>query len=213
MPDRPTQARARELAADLRAHLRGEVGFSAGDRALYSTDSSNYRQMPAGVVRPRDVDDLVETVRICRDHDAPLTLRGAATSLAGQTTNTAVIVDVSRHLRGIGEIDPERRTVRVQPGVVLDELQRAAAPYGLMFGPDPATHDRCTVGGMIGNDSCGAHSIVAGRTGQNVEALDILTYDGLRLNVGRRPEPDLETICAETDGRGALYRQLRELRD
>jgi FAD/FMN-containing dehydrogenase/Fe-S oxidoreductase len=207
------RARHESLAADLRSHLRGEVQFGAGDRALYSTDSSNYRHVPIGVVRPLDTDDLNETVRLCREHDAPLTLRGAGTSLAGQATNAAVVVDVSRHLNRIVELDPDKRVARVQPGVVLDALRAAAAPHGLTFGPDPATHDRCTIGGMLGNDSCGAHSIMAGRTSDNVESLDVLTYEGLRLTVGRTADDELDRLCAEAGSRGDIYRGLRSLRD
>jgi FAD/FMN-containing dehydrogenase/Fe-S oxidoreductase len=201
------------LAADLRAHVRGEAQFGPGDRALYSTDSSNYRLIPIGVVRPLDTEDLIETVRVCRDHDAPITMRGAGTSLAGQTTNNAVIVDVSRHLTKIVELDPDRRIARVQPGVVLDALRVAAERHGLTFGPDPATHDRCTLGGMLGNDSCGAHSIMAGRTSDNVESLEVLTYDGLRLTVGRTSDEELARLCAEESPRGDIYRSLRSLRD
>ena len=211
MSPRPS---ARELlTADLRANLRGEVQFGAGDRALYATDSSNYRQLPIGVVRPADTDDLVETIRVCRDHEAPVTLRGGGTSLAGQATNAAVVVDVSRHLNRIVELDPARRIARVQPGVILDDLRAAAERHGLTFGPDPATHDRCTLGGMLGNDSCGAHSIMAGRTSDNVESMDVLTYDGLRLTVGRTTDDELARLCAETGRRGEIYRSLRSLRD
>jgi FAD/FMN-containing dehydrogenase/Fe-S oxidoreductase len=206
-------ARHKSLAADLRAHVRGEVQFEPGDRALYSTDSSNYRQIPIGVVRPVDTDDLVETLRVCRDHEAPVTLRGGGTSLAGQATNAAVIVDVSRHLNRILELDPERRIARVQPGVILDDLRAAAELHGLTFGPDPATHDRCTLGGMLGNDSCGAHSIMAGRTSDNVESLDVLTYDGVRLTVGPTTDEELARFCAETGPRGDIYRSLRSLRE
>jgi len=201
------------LAADLSAHVRGEVQFGAGDRALYATDSSNYRQLPIGVVRPLDGDDLAETIRVCRDHDAPVTMRGAGTSLAGQAVNTAVVVDVSRHMNRILELDPDRRIARVQPGVILDDLRAAAERYGLTFGPDPATHDRCTLGGMLGNDSCGAHSIMAGRTSDNVESLEVLTYDGLRLTVGRTSDAALAGLCAETGRRGEIYRSLNSLRD
>jgi FAD/FMN-containing dehydrogenase/Fe-S oxidoreductase len=206
-------SRRQSLAVALRARIRGEAQFGPGDRALYSTDSSNYRQLPIGVVRPLDTDDLVEVIRVCREHDAPVTLRGGGTSLAGQTTNRAVVVDVSRHLDRIVEVDPDRRTARVQPGVILDDLRAAAELHGLTFGPDPATHDRCTLGGMLGNDSCGAHSIIAGRTSENVESLDVLTYDGLHLTVGRTPDGELASICAETGPRGETYRSLLSLRD
>jgi FAD/FMN-containing dehydrogenase/Fe-S oxidoreductase len=206
-------ARRESLAADLRAHVRGEVQFGAGDRALYATDSSNYRQLPIGVVRPLDTDDLIQVVRVCHDHDAPITLRGGGTSLAGQATNAAVVIDVSRHLNRIVELDPERRVARVQPGVILDDLRAAAEAHHLTFGPDPATHDRCTLGGMLGNDSCGAHSIMAGRTSDNVESLDVLTYDGLRLTVGPTADDELARFCAEDGPRGEIYRSLRSLRD
>jgi FAD/FMN-containing dehydrogenase/Fe-S oxidoreductase len=213
VPARKATAQRDALSADLRARVRGEVQFTAGDRALYATDSSNYRQLPIGVVRPADTDDLAEVVRVCREHDAPITLRGAGTSLAGQATNRAVVVDVSRHLNRILELDPARRIARVQPGLILDDLRAAAEVHHLTFGPDPATHDRCTLGGMLGNDSCGAHSIMAGRTSDNVESLDVLTYDGLRLTVGRTTDEDLAGVCAETGPRGEIYSSLRSLRD
>ncbi len=211
--ERHSSARRESLAAALRSHVRGEVQFGAGDRALYSTDSSNYRQLPIGVARPLDTDDLVETIRVCHDHDAPVTLRGGGTSLAGQATNTAVVIDVSRHLNRILEVDPARKIARVQPGVVLDDLRAATERHHLTFGPDPATHDRCTLGGMLGNDSCGAHSIMAGRTSDNVESLDVLTYSGLRLTVGRTTDEQLARLCAEGGPRGEIYRSLRSLRD
>ena len=201
------------LATDLRASVRGEVQFGAGYRALYATDSSNYRQLPIGVVRPLDTDDLADVIRVCREHGAPVTLRGAGTSLAGQAANRAVVVDVSRHLNRILELDPGRRIARVQPGVILDDLRAASEVHHITFGPDPATHDRCTLGGMLGNDSCGAHSIMAGRTSDNVESLDVLTYDGLRLTVGRTTDDELARICTEAGPRGDIYRSLRSLRD
>src|SRR5687767_14636718 len=140
-PDRPVSASAvRALEQHLASRLEGETDFSAGARALYATDSSNYRQTPIGVVFPRDADDVVETVRACREHGVPILPRGGGTSLAGQCCNVAVVLDMSRHLRAIPLIDRERRIARVQPGVVLDDLQRAVRPYGLMYGPDPATH-------------------------------------------------------------------------
>ena len=210
----PFSIRSRDsLAADLHARVRGEAQFGAGDRALYATDASNYRHVPIGVVRPADTDDLVETVRVCREHGAPITMRGGGTSVAGQAANAAVVIDVSRHLNRIVEVDPRQRLARVQPGVVLDALQAAVAPHGLVFGPDPATHDRCTLGGMLGNDSCGAHSIMAGRTSHNVESLDVLTYDGARLTVGPTPEAELARLCELSDRTGEIYRSLRQLRD
>ena len=178
------QLDASSLAASLRAKIAGEVRFDNSARALYATDGSNYRQVPIGVVLPKDVDDVLATVALCREHGAPLLCRGAGTSLAGQCCNVAVILDFSKYMNNILEIDPVRRTARVQPGVILDHLRTAAEKHRLTFAPDPATHNRCTLGGMIGNNSCGVHSVMAGKTDDNIEALEVLTYDGLRLKVG-----------------------------
>ncbi|HET6177651.1 MAG TPA: FAD-linked oxidase C-terminal domain-containing protein [Candidatus Sulfotelmatobacter sp.] len=178
-------ALAEALHARLRGAVRGEVRFDQGSRALYATDGSNYRQVPIGVVFPHDADDVLAAISTCREFGAPLLCRGGGTSLAGQCCNVAVIVDFSKYMDRILEIDPARRIARVQPGVVLDTLRNAAEKYHLTFGPDPATHDRCTLGGMIGNNSCGVHSVMAGKTDDNIEALDIVTYDGTRLYVGQ----------------------------
>jgi len=178
------QVDAAGLAEALRSNIRGEVRFDRGTRALYSTDGSNYRQIPIGVVLPRDDDDVLATVALCRAYGAPLLCRGGGTSLAGQCCNVAVILDFSKYMARIREIDPARRIARVQPGVVLDTLRAAAEKHHLTFAPDPATHDRCTLGGMIGNNSCGVHSVMAGKTDDNIEELEVLTYDGLRMKVG-----------------------------
>ena len=173
------------LAEALRAQIRGDVRFDAGSRALYATDASNYRQVPIGVVCPHDVDDVLVAISLCREFGAPLLCRGGGTSLSGQCCNVAVVLDFSRHMARILEIDPERRIARVQPGVVLDNLRNAAEKHHLTFGPDPASHDRCTIGGMIGNNSCGVHSVMAGKTDENIEELDVVTYDGVRMKVGQ----------------------------
>jgi FAD/FMN-containing dehydrogenase/Fe-S oxidoreductase len=201
------------LAADLQRAIRGAVRFDAGSRALYSTDASNYRQVPIGVVVPRDALDVEAAVAVCRRHGAPLLGRGGGTSLAGQGCNTAVVLDFSRHMAGVLGVDPERRTARVLPGTVLDDLRAAAAPHGLTFGPDPATHAWCTLGGMIGNNSCGTHSLTTGRTADNVEELEILTYDGLRLRTGATSDGELARIIRAGGRRGEIYRRLREIRD
>ncbi|MBA3906269.1 MAG: FAD-binding oxidoreductase, partial [Pseudonocardiales bacterium] len=151
---------------------------------MWSADASNYRRVPIGVVTPRDAEDVDAAVAVCRAHEAPLLPVGARTSIAGQAVNTAVLLDLSR-LNTIIAIDPEARTARVQPGVVLDALRAAAGPHGLTFGPDPSTHNRCTLGGMIGNNACGSHSVAWGKTVDNVHSLDVLTYRGERLEVGR----------------------------
>jgi FAD/FMN-containing dehydrogenase/Fe-S oxidoreductase len=171
------------LESALRKRITGEVRFDAGSKAIYATDASNYSQVPIGVVIPRTIDDVVATVATAREFGAPILSRGAGTSIAGQCCNAAIVIDFSKYLNKIIEIDPEKRIACVQPGVVLDDLRDAAEKYGLTFGPDPATHKWCTLGGMIGNNSCGVHSIIAGRTVDNVEALDVLLYDGTRMNI------------------------------
>jgi FAD/FMN-containing dehydrogenase/Fe-S oxidoreductase len=201
------------LAASLRSTIRGAVRFDDGSRALYSTDASNYRQVPIGVVLPRDADDIVETVRVCREFAAPVLPRGGGTSLAGQCCNVAVVLDTTRYMRGVTELDPEARTARVQPGCVLDDLRDAAEAHGLTFGPDPATHNHCTLGGMIGNDSCGVHSVMAGRTAENVHELEVLTYDGLRVRVGLTSDSEIQRIIAGGGRRGEIYARLLALRD
>jgi FAD/FMN-containing dehydrogenase/Fe-S oxidoreductase len=199
------------LAEALRAQVRGDVRFDLGSRALYATDGSNYRQVPIGVVLPRDVDDVLATVSLCRQFGAPLLSRGGGTSLAGQCCNVAVILDFSKYMAKILEIDPARRIARVQPGVVLDNLRNAAEKHHLTFGPDPATHDRCTLGGMIGNNSCGVHSVMAGKTDDNIEELEVVTYDGLRMKVGQTPADELKGIIRDGGRRAEIYAKLQSI--
>ncbi len=206
-PDTDVEA----LAAALRHTVRGEVRFDDGSRALYATDASNYRQTPLGVVIPRDVEDVATTVAACRRFGAPLLSRGGGTSLAGQCCNVAVVIDFSKYMHQVLEVDQEQRTARVQPGCVLDDLRAAAERYHLTFGPDPATHNHCTLGGMIGNNSCGVHSVMAGRTADNVHELDILTYDGLRMRVGPTSEGDFAAIIRGGGRRADIYRRLKAL--
>lgn len=206
-------AQSDTLAIQLKKTIDGEVRFDDGSRALYATDASNYRQVPIGVVIPRTVNDVIQTVSLCREYGAPILSRGGGTSLAGQCCNVAVVIDMSKYLNQVIEIDVDRKLARVQPGTILDDLQRAARPHGLIFGPDPATHDHCTLGGMIGNNSCGVHSMMAGRTADNIEELEILTYDGLRLKVGKTSEDALEQIISEGGRRGQIYRGLKTIRD
>src|SRR6267143_2986123 len=206
---RSAQIDAVALADALRDEIRGEVRFDDGSRALYATDGSNYRQVPIGVVLPRDVEDVLAVVTICRRFSAPLLCRGGGTSLAGQACNLAVIIDFSKHMAEILEIDPVRRIARVQPGVILDRLRNAAEKHHLTFAPDPATHDHCTLGGMIGNNSCGVHSVMAGKTDDNIEELEILTYDGTRMKVGESSSDELENIIGEGGRRGQIYGQLK----
>ncbi len=217
-PDRNTATGhaldARALARELSSQVRGEVRFSAGSRALYANDSSVYRQLPLGVVIPRDCADVVTALEICRRHGAPVGARGCGTGLAGQTVNAVVMFDFSKYMNEILELDPERRFARVQPGLVLDRLRERAEEHELTFGPDPATHSRCTLGGMIGNNSCGTHSIMAGVTADNIESLDVLLYDGTRLTLPSSvSEQELEATIAAGGRIGEIYSRLRDLRD
>src|SRR5438874_2176176 len=204
-----TEQQAKSLEAALRRNVRGDVRFDNGSRALYATDASNYRQVPIAVVIPRDADDVIATASICREHGAPVLCRGGGTSLAGQCCNVAVVLDFSKYMSRIVELDRERRIARVQPGIVLDHLRNAAEKFHLTFGPDPASHSRCTLGGMIGNNSCGVHSVMAGKTDENIEELEILTYDGVRMRVGRTSQEELENIAGEGGRRGEIYSGLK----
>ncbi|MFF5844766.1 FAD-binding and (Fe-S)-binding domain-containing protein [Streptomyces massasporeus] len=174
-----------DLEARLRAVVRGEVGFDVTSRALTTMDASNYRRVPVGVVAPRDADDVAAVLAVCREREVPVVARGGGTSIAGQATGTGVVLDFTRHMNRLVALDPEARTAVVQPGLVLDRLQEAAAPHGLRFGPDPSTHSRCTLGGMIGNNSCGSHSVAWGTTADSVRELDVVTARGGRLRLGR----------------------------
>ncbi|HEY8068008.1 MAG TPA: FAD-binding and (Fe-S)-binding domain-containing protein [Burkholderiales bacterium] len=193
--------------------MRGEVRFDAGARAAYASDASNYRQVPIGVVLPRTVEDIVAAVAACREHGVPILARGGGTSLCGQTVNVAVVIDSSKYLDRVLELDAASRTARVEPGVVCDALRASAERYGLTFAPDPATHSRCTLGGMIGNNSCGPHSVMAGKTVENIEALEVLTYDGARFWCGPTSEPELDAIVRRGGRQGEIYGKLRSLRD
>ncbi|MEX3968371.1 FAD-binding and (Fe-S)-binding domain-containing protein [Paraburkholderia sp. EG286B] len=212
-PFEASQALLQSLEADLKAALRGEIRFDAGSKALYASDASNYRQVPLGVVLPADVDDLATALEVCKKHGAPFLTRGGGTSQSGQCVNVAVVADASKYVNRVLSIDPHTRTALVEPGVICDTLRDAANAHGLTFGPDPATHSRCTLGGMIANNSCGAHSVMAGKTVENTEALEIITYDGARFWVGSTSDEELSDIIAQGGRRGEIYRGLRDLRD
>jgi FAD/FMN-containing dehydrogenase/Fe-S oxidoreductase len=201
------------LKRTLRDNIAGEVRFDAGSRAMYANDFSVYRAVPIGVVVPRDAQDVTAGVQACRQFGAPVLPRGCGTAPSGQTTNVAVVFDYSKYYNEIVELDPERRRARVQPGVICDQLRDAAEEHHLTYGPDPATHEYCTLGGMIGNNSCGTHSLMAGMTRENVEELDVLLYDGTRLTVGATGDEELARIVAEGGRRGEIYARLRDLRD
>ncbi|WP_026442468.1 FAD-binding and (Fe-S)-binding domain-containing protein [Pseudacidobacterium ailaaui] len=204
---------SQELEKRLRAVVRGEVRFDAGSRALYATDASNYRQVPIGLVVPRDAEDVIAALACCREFGAPVLARGGGTSLAGQCCNVAVVLDFSKYMRGIHWLDPERKLAHVEPGIVLDRVREAAEEHHLTFAPDPATHSRCTLGGMIGNNSCGVHALMGGKTVDNIHSLDVLLYDGTRMTVGATPEEELQAIMAAGGRRGEIYAGLRRIRD
>ncbi|WP_245617255.1 FAD-binding and (Fe-S)-binding domain-containing protein [Amycolatopsis taiwanensis] len=219
----PPRARQRlrvdELERALTAAVEGEVRFDRGSLAMYANDASNFRQVPIGVVIPKTLDDVVGAHRVCSDHGAPILSRGGGTSLSGETVNYAVVIDHSKYLTRIGEPDVARRLVTCDNGVINEDLNRAIGKHGLIFGPDPSTHSRCTIGGNAGNNSCGVHSVQSQlygpgpRTSDNVEALEIVTYDGERFWVGVDEEPRLAQIIAEGGRKGEIYAQLRDLRD
>jgi FAD/FMN-containing dehydrogenase/Fe-S oxidoreductase len=208
-----THVDAKGLEAELRSTVRGEVRFDVGTRAMYATDASNYRQVPIGLVLPKDAQDVERTLAACRKFGAPVFSRGGGTSLAGETCNAAVVMDFSKYMNRIVAVDWDEKKARVEPGCVNDDLRHKAEERHLTFGPDPATHDRNTFGGMIGNNSCGMHAQMAGKTEENVEELDIVTYDGVRMRVGRTSDEELERIIAAGGRRGEIYAQLRALRD
>jgi FAD/FMN-containing dehydrogenase/Fe-S oxidoreductase len=201
------------LARDLEAIVRGEVRFDQASRHLYANDASIYRAVPIGLVIPRDDEDVISALAVCKRHRVPVLARGAGTGLAGQSVNVAVVFDFSKYMNRILALDPEARTATVQPGVICDQLRYAAMEHGLTFAPDPATHDHNTIGGMIGNNSCGTHSVYGGKTVDNVISLDVVLYDGTRLTVGVDEETQLDEIIAQGGRRGEIYRRLRQLRD
>ncbi|MGM9469793.1 FAD-binding and (Fe-S)-binding domain-containing protein [Streptomyces murinus] len=196
------------LIAALRAEVDGEVRFDAGSCGAYATDGSNYRQVPLGVVVPRTVEAGARAVSVCARFAAPVLSRGGGTSLAGQSTNTAVVIDWSKYCTDLITVDPERRTCVVEPGIVLDELNARLARHRLQFGPKPSTHSHCALGGMIGNNSCGASAQAYGKTADNVRRLEILTYDGQRAWVGPTPPAERARIIAGGGRLAELYTGL-----
>ena len=207
------------LERDLRSAVKGEVRFDTGSKAMYATDASNFRQVPIGVVIPKTAEDVVATHRICAAYGAPLLSRGCGTSLSGETVNYAVVIDHSKYLTEIGDPDGDRRTVEVQPGAVNEKVNEHVGRWNVIFGPDPSTHMYCTIGGNVGNNSCGIHSVQAQiygpgpRTSDNLEALEVVTYEGDRFWVGCNEEGQLDEIIAAGGRKGEIYAALRDLRD
>jgi FAD/FMN-containing dehydrogenase/Fe-S oxidoreductase len=218
-PDRET-VDAGHLKRVLEKTVRGEVRFDAGTRAIYANDSSNFRQVPLGVVLPRTVEDIVNTHEACSAFGAPIVNRGGGTSLSGETVNRAIVIDTSKYFHWIGDVDRERGTVRCQPGAINEQVnEKTGKQAGLIFGPDPSSHSRCTIGGNLGNNSCGIHSVQAQLYGPGprfsdcVEELEVVTYDGERFRVGVNEEERLEQIVAAGGRKGEIYGRLRDLRD
>src|SRR5215831_15448597 len=207
------KAALRELERDLAETVDGEVRFDAGSRGAYSTDGSNFRQVPIGVVLPRTTEAGIAAIAACRRHGVPLLSRGGGTSLAGQCTNTAVVIDWSKYCHRLVEVDPDQRTCVVEPGIVLDVLNNQLGAHGLRFGPEPATHMNCTLGGMIGNNSCGATAQRTGKVVDNIAALEVLLYDGTRFWCGPTTDGEYAAIERRGDRQARIYRQLRQLRD
>ena len=204
------------LEAELRKSVEGEVRFDAGSKAMYAVDASNYRQVPIGVVVPKTKEDVVQTVAACRKFGAPVLSRAGGTSLAGQCCNVAVVIDWSKYMHHILEVNTEERWARVLPGTVCDELRHRVLKESnnlLNWGPDPATHNHCCFGGMIGNNSCGAHAQMSGKTDNNIEELEVLLYDGTRMTVGWMTDRDWDERIRQGGREGNIYRYLKSLRD
>ncbi|HJT70044.1 MAG TPA: FAD-binding and (Fe-S)-binding domain-containing protein, partial [Terriglobales bacterium] len=215
-PFRVSDVDPREIEAELSKNVEGEVRFDAGSRGMYSVDASNYRQVPVGVVVPRSVDDVVNTIAACRKFGVPVLSRGGGTSLAGQCCNVAIVIDWSKYMHGVLELNTYERWARVLPGTTCDELRNAAMKASnnlLNWGPDPATHDHCCFGGMIGNNSCGAHAQMSGKVDNNIEELDVLLYDGTRMTVGWMNDEELQQQMAKGGRVGTIYRFLKSLRE
>src|SRR5438067_1741682 len=201
------------LERELKNSIEGEVRFDAGSRSLYATDGSNYRQVPIGVVVPKSKEDVERTVATSRKRGVPILSRGGGTSLAGQCCNVAVVIDWSKYLHHIVELNPEEKYARVEPGTICDTLRNAAKPHSLTWGPDPATHDHCTFGGMLGNNSCGVHAQMAGKAAENVLSMDVVLYDGTQMTVGWMDDWQLRERAAQGGRTGKIYAQLRDLRE
>jgi len=210
---RAAVATARLLDAELSARISGEVRFDRTSRMLYSTDASNYQVEPVGVVIPRNVDDVHATVELAASHGVPILPRGGGSSLAGQTVGAALVIDFSKYMNRILEIDVEGKRVTAEPGINLDLLNRQLKPNGLMFGPDPSSSNRATVGGVVGNNSTGSHSILYGMTGDNVVNARIALVQGGTVDLQQWSKDDLLSIASVDDARGRLLTNLLAFRE
>ncbi|HEY7015647.1 MAG TPA: FAD-binding oxidoreductase, partial [Streptosporangiaceae bacterium] len=201
------------LQAELAARVDGEIRFDPGTKGAYAQDASNYRQVPIGVVVPKSVDAAVEAIAVCRDFDVPVLSRGGGTSLAGQCVNEAVVIDWTKYCHRLVSVDPQARTAVLEPGMALDKANDALADYGLMVGPKPSTHVSCTIGGMIGNNSCGSTAQAYGKMVDAVRRLEVVTYGGLRMWTGETSDEDYEKIIVAGGDQAELYRGMRQIRD
>jgi FAD/FMN-containing dehydrogenase/Fe-S oxidoreductase len=202
----------RGLASELRRAVEGEVRFDDGSRALYAHDASNYRQVPLGIVVPKSKEDVVATIAACRAFGAPIVSRAGGTGLCGQTINCAVVIEWSKYMNRILDLDPDRRVARVLPGVICDELADAAKPFMLTYGPQPATHSHCCFGGMLSNNSCGIHAQMAGKAVDNTEEMEVLLYDGTRMRVGWSDDESVARAIRDGGRVGEIYGKLLRLR-
>ncbi|MEN6521025.1 MAG: FAD-binding and (Fe-S)-binding domain-containing protein [Armatimonadota bacterium] len=195
----------------LKERLKGEVRFDYTSRLLYSTDASNYQFMPIGVVIPKDAEDVLHAVQTASEERIPITPRGAGTSLAGQSVGESLIIDFSKYMDRIIELDSERKIARVQPGVRLLQLNQALKRYNLTLGPDPATQNRCNIGGMIANNSSGSHSLVYGKTGDHVSGMKCILSDGTVVDFGPKTLEEIESLAKSCDRAGMIASKVLEL--
>ena len=197
-----------DLAEELKKAVSGEVRFDDFSKVLYSTDASIYQMEPIGVVIPRAKDDVIATIDVARKSNIPILPRGAGTSLAGQSVNHAIVIDFTKHMDHVLEINTEERWARVQPGVILDQLNRILKPHGLQYAPDPSTSNRASIGGGIGNNSCGSHSVVYGKTSDHVIGVDVVLADGTEAWFSSIKRSELEKKLAGATLENEIYRQV-----
>ena len=204
---------SREIEETLKANIKGEILFDTFSRVLYSTDASNYQIEPVGVVIPRSVEDVAKTLEISSRFKVPILPRGGGTSLAGQAIGNALVLDFSKHMNRIMSIDQDCKTVTAQPGIYLEQLNNQLKKYNLMFGPDPSTSSIATIGGVVGNNATGAHSILYGMAGDNLAGAEIVLYDSTVINLSPVDESGFSEKAARKDAVGRLYKSLLSLRE
>ena len=180
-----SESNIRQLTEELNQQVSGEVRFDKMSRTLWSTDASIYQIEPVGVVLPKSTEDVIAVLETAKNYGVSVLPRGGGTSLAGQTVGESIVIDFSRYMRKVREINAEEGWVKTQPGIILDELNKILSPHGVLFSPDPSTSNRGHVGGALGNNSCGAHSVMWGKTVDNVYDLDVILSDGSQASFGQ----------------------------